>query len=103
MPSVMNNVVNKVLNVVKEFFFAEAFQYGVLNLTPQDNGQDINVRCYGNAVKVWFSLTPHGHPYNDLPPGECYISEAHVTPRGFKFRVNLSVPCRVDWFVIEDF
>lgn len=103
MAQIINNVVNKILTVVKEFFFAELYEYGTMTLTPADSGKQISVKCNGNVVKVWLSLYPHVDPYNDdHDSDDCYVGHPRVHPHGFTFKGNYTTICRLDWFVIEE-
>lgn len=105
MPRIVNNFVNKVLQLVREFFQAQHYEYGVLNLSPFDNGKTIFVRTSGDVLKVWFSLTPQTDSpdlYVPPPGSKCFITEAQPAPGGFVFQVNLSDHCRVSWFAIEE-
>lgn len=101
MPSMINNFVQKVLRLVREFFIAEQFEYGVFELTPADNNKIINVPATNEVLRVWFSIQKHDHPYHDQHAGVCKVSDATIVPNGFQFQVDLECPCRISWFAIE--
>jgi hypothetical protein len=102
MPQIINNFVYRVLKLVEEFFQADSFEYGSLDLTPADNYRQIPITVSGSVKKVWFSLTPYNDVYSgdNILPTQCYISESQITPSGFQFRVNLCCSCKVNWFAI---
>lgn len=92
--------------IINHFFRFDHYEYGSLMLSPIDNGEDIFVHTHDDAVKVWFNIEPQLMPYDDyvpVPGDDNYISEAHPCPEGFKFRVNLSQKCRINWISSEIF
>lgn len=104
MPQIVNLFVQKVLRLVKEFFGANEFEYGIVNLTPADNDKTIFVGTSKEVRRVWFSMTPTSPPevdeYGHIH-GACYVSEAILVPNGFEFTVRLESPCSINWFAIE--
>jgi hypothetical protein len=101
MPAIINYFVQKVLTLVREFFQAERFEYGVFELTPADNGRIITVPTTTDTLRVWFSVQKHDHPYHDHYAHSCKVSDAVIVPGGFQFHVETDCPCRVSWFAIE--
>jgi hypothetical protein len=106
MPQIINNFIVKVLRLVREFFQAELYEYGFLNLNHNDSGKVIFVPTQNDVLRVWFSYQGHiVNPYmdEDVTAAHCFVSEAVPVPGGFQFQVIMhgEGECRISWFAIE--
>jgi len=102
MPGITNNFVARIVKLVRDFFGASHYQYGTLDISMVDNDSTMFIETELNVLRVWFSIIPHVHPYNENMGEVCYISEAVVVPGGFQFKVQVHNDCRLSWFAIED-
>lgn len=103
MPQIINNFIVKVLRLVTEFFQAELFEYGIIDVTKKMNNKTIFVGTQNDVLRVWFSLQKSDDPYMEVMghDSKCFVGEPRIVPGGFEFEVMAEAHCRVSWFAVE--
>lgn len=102
MPVIVNNFITKVLNFIREFFLAELFEIGYIDVAPASDPQTFFIPTQCDVLRVWISLTGYFDPYNEQfgHLKTCFVSEAVPVPGGFQFQAIVNGNCRINWFAI---
>ncbi len=102
MPQTTNNLVNRIVKLIRDIFNANRYEYGTLAISHANNDKLVTVRTEADVLRVWFSVQPSSNPYNgEMNDGLCYVSEAVVVPGGFQFKFRVSGECNLSWFAVE--